>query len=183
MSMTNSIRFSMLNGPNGYGGTKLNGVSLADELDLDEDEDHTDHDRPESVLSVLHNRNQSRESVMSKHHRRNQSIESLMRPGSVARGRMLANQAVLERLEGGIMEDDETPVLASKVEYVDTGIQFSPPPSPKLEAIETSSAIEPMPVNESVYAGKIERQSFETAPREWEIEANQRRKRVHANPP
>ncbi|KAH8795817.1 meiotic cell cortex C-terminal pleckstrin homology-domain-containing protein [Hyaloscypha sp. PMI_1271] len=183
MSMTNSIRFSMLNGPNGYGGTKLNGVSLADELDLDDEEDQTDHDRPESVLSFLHNRNQSRESVMSKHHRRNQSIESLMRPGSVARGRMLANQAVLERLEGGIMEDDETPVLTSKVEYVDAGIQFSPPPSPKLEASDVSSAIEPMPVNGSVHAGKIERQQFETAPREWEIEANQRRKRVHANPP
>jgi hypothetical protein len=183
MSMTNSIRFSMLNGPNGYGGTKLNGVSLADELDLDEDEDQTDHDRPESVLSVLHNRNQSRESVISKQHRRNQSIESLMRPGSVARGRMLANQAVLERLEGGIMEDDETPALTSKVEYVDTGIQFSPPPSPKLEATEVSSAIEPMLVNGLVHTEKIERQQFETAPREWEIEANQRRKRVHANPP
>lgn len=183
MSMTNSIRFSMLNGPNGYGGTKLNGVSLADELDLDDEEDQTDHDRPESVLSFLHNRNQSRESVMSKHHRRNQSIESLMRPGSVARGRMLANQAVLERLEGGILEDDETPVLTSKVEYVDAGIQFSPPSSPKLEASDVSPAIEPMPVNGSVHAGKIERQQFETAPREWEIEANQRRKRVHANPP
>jgi hypothetical protein len=183
MSMTNSIRFSMLNGPNGYGGTKLNGMSLADELDLDEDDDQTDNDRPESVLSVFHNRNQSRESVMSKHHRRNQSIESLMRPGSVARGRLLANQAVLERLEGGIMEDDETPALISKVEYVDTGVQFSPPPSPKLEASEIPSVIEPIPVNGSIYAGKIERQPFENAPREWEIEANQRRKRVHATPP
>ncbi len=185
MSMTNSIRFSMLNGPNGYGGSKLNGVSLADELDLDEDEDqHTDHDGRESVLSVMHNRNQSRESVISKQHRRNQSVESLMRPGSVARGRLLANQAVLERLEGGIMEDDETSqTLTSKVEYVDTGIQFSPPPSPKLEATEVITAIEPLPINGSVLAGKFERQQFEVAPREWEIEANQRRKRVHASPP
>ena len=185
MSMTNSIRFSMLNGPNGFGGTKLNGVSLADELDLDDDEDpQTDqdggHDGRESVLSLRHKRNQSRESMISRH-RRNQSIESLMRPGSVARGRMLANQAVLERLEGGIMEDDET-VPPVKVEYIDTGVQYSPPPSPKIQPIETVTAIEPITVNG--FTGKMDSPSEpEQPPREWEIEANQRRKRVHASPP
>lgn len=186
MSMTNSIRFSLLNGPNGYGGGKHNGVSLADELDLDDDEDQqTDHDGRESVLSVLHKRNQSRDSVMSRNHRRNQSIESLMRPGSVARGRLLAQQSVLERLEDGIQEDDETPQV--KIEYVDTGIQYSPPPSPKLQAVEVVSVIEPIEPFEPVLIssatpnGKIERQA-ELAPREWEIEANQRRKRVHATP-
>ena len=182
MSMTNSIRFSMLNGPNGHGGSKLNGVSLADELDFDDEEDPpTDYDGRESVLSLRHKRNQSRESMMSRNHRRNQSNDSLMRPGSVARGRMLANQAVLERLEGGIMEDDET-VPPPKVEYTDTGIQYSPPPSPKLQAVETVSAIEPLAVNGM--AGKMDRPSeYEHPAREWEIEANQRRKRVHASPP
>jgi hypothetical protein len=185
MSMTNSIRFSMLSGPNGYGGAKINGVSLADELDLDDDEDpQTDQDGAldgrESVLSLRHKRNQSRESMMSRH-RRNQSNESLMRPGSVARGRMLANQAVLERLEGGIMEDDET-VPPAKVEYIDTGVQYSPPPSPKIQPIETITAIEPITING--VAGKIERPfEHEQPPREWEIEANQRRKRIHASPP
>lgn len=187
MSMTNSIRFSMVNGPNGYGGTKLNGVSLADELALDEDEDQqTDHDGRESVASVRHMRNQSRESVMSRnHHRRNQSNESLMRPGSVARGRLLANQAVLDRLEGGIMEDDET-VQPIKVEYVDTGVQFSPPPSPRLPAAGSPAGVEPepLPLNGTNGPGRMERQpEHEQAPREWEIEANQRRKRVHASPP
>ena len=184
MSMTNSIRFSMLNGPNGYGGSKLNGVSLADELDLDEDEDvQTDHDGRESVMSVRHKRNQSRESIMSKNHRRNQSIESLMRPGSVARGRLLANQAMLDRFEDGILEDDET-VPTSKVEYVDTGVQYSPLPSPKLPAAEPVSTIEPVSVNGTAGHGKVERQSENEHPtREWEIEANQRRKRVHASPP
>ena len=182
MSMTNSIRFSMLSGANGYGGTKLNGVSLADELDLDDEEDQqTDHDGRESVLSLRHKRNPSRESIMSKHHLRNQSNDSLMRPGSVARGRMLANQAVLERLEAGIREDDET-VPPAKVEYVDTGVQYSPPPSPKMEPVETATAIEPLAVNGM--AENMERPSEnEEPPREWEIEANQRRKRVHASPP
>jgi hypothetical protein len=185
MSMTNSIRFSMLNGPNGYGGGKVNGVSLADELDFDEDEDQqTDHDGRESVLSVRrHNRNQSRESVVSKHHRRNQSIESLMRPGSVARGRLLANQAVLDRLEGGILEDDET-VPPAKVAYVDTGVQYSPPPSPKLPVASVVPAIEPLSINGTIIPGKMEKHvEVEQPAREWEIEANQRRKRVHANPP
>ena len=181
LSMTNSIRFSLLSGPNGYSGSKLNGMSLADELDLDDDEDQqTDHDGRESVLSLRHKRNQSRESMISRH-RRNQSIESLMRPGSVARGRLLANQAVLERLEGGIMEDDET-VPPPKVEYVHTGIQYSPPPSPKFQPIETATAIEPLLVNGAV--GKMQTLSdFDQAPRQWEIEANQRRKRVHASSP
>ena len=183
MSMTNSIRFSMLNGPNGYGASKLNGVSLADELDLDDDEDdqQIDYDGRESVLSLRHKRNQeSRESFISKH-RRNQSNESLMRPGSVARGRLLANQAVLERLEGGIMEDDET-VPPPKVEYVDAGIQCSPSSSPKFQPLEKVVATERVMVNGM--AGKAERPyDYEQAPREWDIEANQRRKRVHAGPP
>lgn len=187
MSMTNSIRFSTMTGINGFGGSKLNGVSLADELDFDDEEDQTDHDGRQSVLSTRHNRTQSRESIMSKHHRRNQSIESLMRPGSVSRGRLLANQAVLERLEHGIIEDDET-VPPPKVEYVDTGIQYSPPPSPELPAIiESDSAIAPLAINgingTNGY-GKMEKMvDYDHPPREWEIEANQRRKRVHASPP
>ncbi|KAH6674382.1 hypothetical protein B0J14DRAFT_480272 [Halenospora varia] len=182
MSMTNSVRNSMLNGPNGYGVTKANGISLADELDLDEDYDtQTDYDGRESVLSVRHNRCQSRESVFIKTHRRNQSVESLMRPGSVARGRLLANQAVLERLEDGILEGDET-VPTPKVEYVDTGVQFSPPPSPKLVPVESLPTVEVLPTNGLNGSPKVTRQ-LEPEHREWEIEANQRRKRVHANPP
>ena len=183
MSMTNSIRFSTMNGMNGFGGTKLNGVSLADELGLDDDEDQTDHDGRESALSVRHNRNQSRESMMSRTHRRNQSLESLMRPGSVARGRILANQAVLDRLEGGILEDDET-VPPMKVEYTDTGVQYSPPPSPLLPAAESQSAIEPLSINGISGLEKVGRMAeYEHTHREWEIEANQRRKRVHVAPP
>jgi hypothetical protein len=181
MSMTNSIRFSMLNGPNGYVGTKPNGISLADELDLDEDEE-TDEGGRESVLSFRHNRTQSRESVFSKHHRRNQSNESLMRPGSVARGRLLANQSVLERLEGGILEDDESVPPKVKVEYIDTGIQYSPPPSPELPASISQSPVEQFSINGTDGTAKEDRQEPEHLPREWEIEANQRRKRVHASP-
>jgi hypothetical protein len=173
MSMTNSIRFSTLNGPNGYGGMKLGGVSLADELALDDD-DQTDHDGRESVLSVRHNRTQSRESVVSRSHKRNQSNDSLMRPTSAARGKWGANQAALDRLEGGILEGDET-VAPAKVKYVDAGVQYVPPSPPP----RSPSRAEPSS-NGPLVPANAEKEYQQ--PREWEVEANQRRKRVHASP-
>lgn len=239
MSLTNSIRFSMLAGQNGS-PVKPNGVSLADELNFDDDDDEDLQSEPgnresvltmaepdgresvlsmaepggrESVLSMAHKRNHSRESVIFKGHRRNQSHESLRRPGSIVgivRGRLLAYETLLERPENGIKEVDETP----KIEYVDTGIQFSPPPSPKMQAIAIVSVIEPVEASEPPPSSKIQaieivsiiepveylesftpmivnipapmhgKRQSELAPREWEreIEANQRRKRVHATP-
>ncbi|KAI9643043.1 hypothetical protein NHQ30_008778 [Ciborinia camelliae] len=185
MSLTNSIRFSMLNGPNGYGVTRGNGLSLADELDLDEDETDYEGGR-DSVASSpeKHQRNPSRESILFRTHRRNQSGDSLKRPGSVARGRSLLNQTVLERLEGGISEDDEV-APEPKFKYIDTGIQYSPPPSPKLSSvIEIVSVIEPAAFTETENTQKIEEQpSTETPIKESEVGANQRRKRVYTNPP
>ncbi|KAI1088804.1 hypothetical protein F5B19DRAFT_407053 [Rostrohypoxylon terebratum] len=174
MSITNSIRFSMMSGPG-----KMNGHSLADELNFDDDDDYqTDPDGRQSVFSMTrHNRAQSRDSMMSRSHRRNTSIESQIRPGSVARSRMFMNQTVLDRLEGGIREDDEeSVVLPPKVEYTDTGVQFSPPPSPKVVPVKPST---PEPVL------KFEKlMGLESPPRsEGEIEANQSRKRVYLTKP
>ncbi|KIM93025.1 hypothetical protein OIDMADRAFT_138579, partial [Oidiodendron maius Zn] len=179
MSLTNSIRFSTLNGVNGHGGLKLGGISLADELDLDEDEDPTDHEGRESVLSLRHNRTQSRESMVFRMHQRNQSTDSVKRPASGGRGRWGTNQTTLDKLEGGILEDDETTAPA-KANYVDAGVQHSPlfPQSPVLESPQRS---EPLSSNGSPVSGNIEKPEHQ-APREWEIEANQRRKRVHASP-
>lgn len=184
MSLTNSIRFSMLNGPNGYGVTKGYGLSLADELDLD---DETDYEGGrDSVMSSpeKHQRTQSRESILFRTHRRNQSGDSMKRPGSVTLGKSLLNRTVLERLEGGILQDDEI-APKPKFQYVDTGIQYSPPPSPKLSpVIEIVSVIEPTPLVETDTPQKLkELPSFETAGKDWEVEANQRRKRVYTNPP
>ncbi|GKT90612.1 nuclear migration protein [Colletotrichum tofieldiae] len=179
MSMTNSVRFSMQQSP----GKVFNGNSLADELNLAGDDDwQTDDGGRESAMSIhRHTRTFSRDSVLSRIHRRNQSLESPQRPGSVTRGRLWMNQPVLEALEDGIQEDDEDlmPVPqppAPKVTYADTGIQYSPPPSPKLEPVKPGT---PEPIV------KVERlPEVEAAPRgEWEVEANQRRKRVHINRP
>ncbi|WQF88958.1 Putative pleckstrin domain, Mcp5-type [Colletotrichum destructivum] len=179
MSMTNSVRFSMQQSP----GKVFNGNSLADELNLEGDDDwQTDDGGRESALSYhRHTRTFSRDSVLSRIHRRNQSLESPQRPGSVTRGRLWMNQTVLEALEDGIQEDDEDlmpppPPPPPKVTYTDTGIQYSPPPSPKLEPIKPATPEPP------VRTEKLP--EVEATPRgEWEVEANQRRKRVHINRP
>ncbi|KAH8699567.1 hypothetical protein BGZ61DRAFT_351543 [Ilyonectria robusta] len=175
MSMTNSVRFSFMTGP---GSMKPNGHSLADELNFDDEDEQSDFDGRESALSnhnpYAHARNMSRDSVINRlHHRRNQSLESLKRSGSVARGRLFMNQSVLEALEG---EDEEVEPPAPKVSYTDTGIQFSPPPSPKLPVAK------PMTPEPSLSRAKSP--EVECSPRgDGEIEANQRRKRVHITRP
>lgn len=169
MSMSNSIRFST--------GIKLNGNSLADELHFDGDEtdDQTDYDGRESALSHrtthYHTRNMSRDSFRSKMHYRNQSLENLKRSGSVARSRLYVNQSVLETLEGE-MEEEPKPTVV----YTDTGVQYSPPPSPKMSPVKPAT---PEPVLQKLKAADLE-----SSPRgDSEVEANQRKKRVQITPP
>lgn len=154
MSMTGSIRYSLLNSP---GPANANGACLADELNLD-DED-SDAAATESVFSSpRHKRTVSRDTApIGRRHRRDWSVESLGRPGSAARSRLFFNPNVLGILQG---EDEEPSAsIAPPPSYRDTGVQFSPPPSPKLEASRKAEA--------------------ETVSRIVnEIEANQRRKRV-----
>ncbi len=177
MSMTNSVRFSVANSI-----LKANGNSLADELGFDASYDEeSDYGGRESVLSNRHMRNYSRDSVVPfRGHQRHRSNDSLVRPGSVLRGKLAFNPAALERLEDGIIkEDDESAPPAPTVSYVDTGIQFSPPPSPKVVPVKPSTP-EPSP-----FLQRFERIfDVDSPPRaDHEIEANQRRKRVRSPTP
>lgn len=185
MSMTNSIRFSMMNG--GSMGKAI-GHSLADELNFDGD-DATDYETDngngygrESVLSN-HMRNTSRESVMSKLHRRNQSNDSVMRSGSVARGRFL-NQPTLERLEDVIREDGEETAAPPppKFTYKDSAVQYSPPPSPKVKPVKPTVA-EAVPAIPARASMRRDDGSESPARADGEVEANQRRKRIHVARP
>ncbi|KAG8418246.1 hypothetical protein J3458_005671 [Metarhizium acridum] len=158
MSMTNSIRHSLMSGP-----ILQPGNSLADELNFDDD-DQADVDGRDSVLSIRtspkHMRTLSRDSVAGRLHVRNHSIESLKRPGSVARGKLFMNPSVLEALEG---EDEETES------------QYSPPPSP---ALRFKSSAPDVP------AQRVKTPEYETPSRaDTEIEANQRKKRVQVVQP
>ncbi|RGP81695.1 hypothetical protein FLONG3_182 [Fusarium longipes] len=172
MSMTNSVRFSMTSG---IGVLRLNGNSLADELNFDDEDEQSDFDNGrESAMSnyapSFHARNLSRDSPVKRFHARNQSLESIKRTGSVTRGRIFMNAPVPEALEDEENENETQIVTAPKVSYIDTGIQYSPPPSPKPSPVQPAT---PEPLTRS--------KPFEVdcSPRDGEIEANQRRKRVH----
>ncbi|KAH6649798.1 hypothetical protein F5144DRAFT_597318 [Chaetomium tenue] len=176
MSLTNSIRFSVANSI-----LKANGNSLADELGFDGGyDDESDYGGRDSVLSKGHMRNFSRDSLAFRTHQRHRSNDSVRRPGSVARGKLAFNPAALERLEDGIIkEDDETVPPAPQVSYVDTGIQYSPPPSPKIVPSKP-----PTPELSSLLQKYERLSSLDGPPRaEHEIEANQRRKRVSVAQP
>ncbi|KAK4153924.1 hypothetical protein C8A00DRAFT_33325 [Chaetomidium leptoderma] len=179
MSITNSVRFSVANSI-----LKANGNSLADELGFEGAyDDESDYGGRESVLSRGHMRHFSRDSIAFRNHQRHRSNDSLVRTGSVVRGKLAFNLAALERLEDGIIKEDdesgESLPPAPVVSYVDTGIQYSPPPSPKIVPIKPSTP-EPSP-----FLQRYERlYDVDSPPRaEHEIEANQRRKRVHVGPP
>lgn len=158
MSMTGSLRYSLVNSPT---PANSNGACLADELNMDDDD--SDAAATESVFSSpRHRRTVSRETApFSRMHRRDLSMESLNRPGSAARSRLFFNPNVLGILQGEDEEPAETP-RQPPASYTDTGIQFSPPPSPKMEPVSKPATPD-----------------FENVPRlDNEIEANQRRKRV-----
>ncbi|KAK4463964.1 anucleate primary sterigmata protein A [Cladorrhinum samala] len=179
MSLTSSIRFSMASG----GVPRPNGNSLADELGFDGFDDESDYGGRDSVLIISnganHCRNMSRDSILSRTHIRRQSNDSLMRSASI-RGRLVFSPTALERLEDGVIrEDDETEPVAPKVKYVDTGVQFSPPPSPKIVPAK------PATPERSPFLQRYEKlYDVDSPPRaDLEIEANQRRKRVQIGQP
>ncbi|KAK4168936.1 anucleate primary sterigmata protein A [Cladorrhinum sp. PSN259] len=195
LSLTNSIRFSVASG----GVPKPNGNSLADELGFEGFDDESEYGGRESVLSngrresvfslghrdsvisigANHLRNMSRDSILSRTHIRRQSNDSLMRSSSI-RGRVVFSPA-LDRFDDGVIkEDDETdPVAPPRVNYVDTGVQFSPPPSPKIVSAK------PATPESSPFLQRYEKLfDADSPPRvDLEIEANQRRKRVQIGQP
>ncbi|GAO14348.1 hypothetical protein UVI_02034230 [Ustilaginoidea virens] len=168
-SLTSSIRHSLLNGPVLHPGN-----SLADELNFDDD-DRTDADGRESVLSQhsspKHVRSCSRESGAGRFRHVNYSTEGLRRSGCVARSRLFMNPAVWEALEG----EDGAPVVSQMIRgkhYVDAGVQYSRPPSPEVPRCKS-------PTTETSGQCIKTTESDSLVRADPEVEANQRRKRVH----
>lgn len=170
MSIRGSLRFSLMN--------KANGFSLADELDFDDDSDYqTDPNGRDSVMSTRnHARNDSRASILSKRHRRHRSSESFIRPCSVTRGKFQPQMQGEGHLANGIIQEMEEPPSPAyptpTVSYTDTAVQYSPPPSPKLQPMKPST---PEPTGVTALAARWEKHHEAEA-----TEANQRRKRVAA---
>ncbi|RDA88318.1 hypothetical protein CP532_6574 [Ophiocordyceps camponoti-leonardi (nom. inval.)] len=160
MSITNSIRRSLYSpGPELH-----HGQCLADELDFDDE--HTDIDGRESVLS----HHTSPKPI--KRSRRNQSLDSLRRNGSLPRGRSFGHRIVSRVREDSAEKKEEARPVPPPPIFVDTGIQYSPPPSPEPRTTTKADIVTRKKLSE------IENPRVGGGGGDSEIEANQRRKRV-----
>lgn len=179
MSMTNSVRFSIIN-PRASG--LQNGNSLADELNFHGgDDDDTDMDGRDSVFSSPeHRRTFSRDSDGDVLRRSRRSVESPKRSGSMASGSVFANQTVLDALEGQAAADED---VAPGASYTDSGIQYSPPPSPTMveAGVQPEADIGRPVAPEGPRLVKTTEADASSNRDDPEIEANQRRKRVQVS--
>ncbi|PGH14799.1 hypothetical protein AJ79_02815 [Helicocarpus griseus UAMH5409] len=128
----NHLRYSVISLANGH-GTKLDGLNLADELAFDEEEEDTMSmdDRPDSRSAVPDERPmsmQSRMSVVGPRRTLDMPVDGFEGFGSPdALGRRSRNLDMIPDIE-----DDAKTTTALHFEYRDVGIQYTPPPSPKI---------------------------------------------------
>ncbi|KAI9878356.1 MAG: hypothetical protein M1830_001137 [Pleopsidium flavum] len=134
-----NVRFSMLSGPNGYHGAKLNGISLAEELAFNEEEEDTLEDSdleggqtsPDALPEERRERLTSL--IVSREDQKARKVLGL--PIEAVQGLVTANVSAPSTTEKMLTLDSSEKVAAVlKFQYSDTGVQYSPPPSPRLYA-------------------------------------------------
>lgn len=127
-----NIRFSMLSGPNGYGGMKANGLTLADELGFDEEEEDMldDSDLGDGQVSpdALPEERLGRMSVLSvREDQKARKVLGLPPEQDFAVAKVWEASTTENT---GIFDDSVNSAKVLELRYTDTGIQCSPPPSP-----------------------------------------------------
>lgn len=159
-------RFSRLSGPNGFGATELNGLSLAEELEFDEDDDDdfdgfdTDggHASPDALPEEAQMRRRRTSFAEQSHDLKARKVLGLV---AESHGHPLLEKPV--ELQGEQIEttNEKSAYFVAELapQSRDMGTQFSPPPSPKLNVQEAE-----VPIERNV--------------EQLENTANQRRKRV-----
>lgn len=162
-SLNRFHRFSVQSATGGDGSWG-NGISLADELQLDEEEEDFAEDEDFPVHEMKTRR--VLESRLSQH----QDDNAKRTLGLMSENRMGGLQQPID-LEERRFQDQKGSINfkpEARLAYVDTGVQYSPPPSPVMTAVVKD--FEKMP---------------EVAPIFYDdqIEANQRKKRVTVSPP
>ncbi|SLM38643.1 Pleckstrin homology domain, Mcp5-type [Lasallia pustulata] len=161
------------NGFSSYGSARLDGISLAEELEADdeaknraeESEDDDDNASPRDIFVESQLRSRSFSAMSFRHDRKARKVLGL---STDEPENLIENHAMLPREEHhGPGQDtivsEQTPAASL---YTDTATQFSPPPSPKLQATPPR-----------------EKPSNEQLPVAVEHAANQRRKRVSMQTP
>ncbi|KAI9848459.1 MAG: hypothetical protein M1837_000254 [Sclerophora amabilis] len=144
-----SGRLSTLEGLKAEGEARANGLSLADELAMDEDEDEDDEheDQLDDELEMEEMEDNVEKEVKSEKKQLEESEaidDSIKAPGNDEPGleRLSSPLKAGEDMRNGIIAsppstvssdgDNELQSAKQKHTYVDTGVQFSPPPSPEL---------------------------------------------------
>ncbi|ODH26889.1 hypothetical protein ACO22_04384 [Paracoccidioides brasiliensis] len=140
-----NLRYSVMSMANGYGSNKTDGLNLADELAFDEEEEDTLglDDRPDSRCTV------SDERAMSMQSRRMSMVARRTVDMSVDGSERFGTPDVLEHPKNldvirDIEDDEKTTIAAPLFEYRDVGIQYTPPPSPKMIASDPDDSIIPV---------------------------------------
>ncbi|RKF60871.1 putative nuclear migration protein [Erysiphe neolycopersici] len=134
-SLTSSVRFSMLSGLAGFGKHKPGGLSLADELNLDEETELGDNADCESVHSVTSSRHsrESKNECLGSSDWTNVFNGNLPRPCSSTQERLL-----VKRLDSEILEKNDDKEAAN-LTYIDSSIEHSQPLSANNDMHETES--------------------------------------------
>ncbi|POS84657.1 hypothetical protein EPUL_005772 [Erysiphe pulchra] len=134
-SLTSSVRFSMLSGLAGLGKHKPGGLSLADELNLDEQTELSDNADLESIHSVTSSRfsQKSRNECLGLSDKTNFFNDSLPRPCSSTQERILIKRLDYQSLE----KDDDNGAANQK--NLDSSIEHSQPLSAKNDSHEIES--------------------------------------------
>lgn len=158
-----NFRVSTSSGPNGFGATRLNGLTLAEELEFDEDGDNLeDFDTdgglasPDALPEEAQMRRRRSLSLSQLHDQKARKVLGLLAESNerLMQGDLTGAQP-MEKIE----EKSDRSIKEPAVHYTDNGTQFSPPLSPKSRVQDTDAP--------------AERNTEQT-----EHTANQRRKRV-----
>lgn len=157
-----NFRSSTLSGQNGFGGTRLNGLSLAEELEFNEEQDHLEESDQDGVASpgALPEEAQMRPRRLSVQQQTQDSKARKVLGLLVENNERLIQEAfVNEQPAERTDEKSNNPVHSPAFPYKDTATQFSPPSSPESRMHDTTNIVE-------------------RNPEQTEHVANQRRKRV-----
>lgn len=159
-------RFSTLSGPSGFGAIKLSALSLAEELEFDEEnEDGFDgfdtdgvHASPDALPEEVQMRRRRISFAENSHDLKARKVLGLV---AETNGNVLLEKPVEVQEEHNETTNEKSDYLVGELapQNRDMGTQFSPPPSPKLKVQEAE-----IPVERNV--------------EQSENAANQRRKRV-----
>lgn len=142
-------RFSTLSGPNGFGTTKLNGLSLAEELEFEEDGDgdfdgfDTDggHASPDALPEEAQLRRRRTSFAEQSHDLKARRVLGLI---SETNGQLLLEKPVeLQEAQNEITNKKSAYVVADLApQNRDMGTQFSPPPSPTFKVQDAEVPVE-----------------------------------------